>query len=61
MPPPKNMNLNNGSQMMVCIANQTGTDLTTAMRANLKKKTARDKTRHKENPKLKKRSRQATR
>ena len=47
--------------VLVCIANQTGTDLTTAMRSNLKKKTARDKTRHKENPKLKKRSRQATR
>ena len=37
----------------VCIANQTGIDLTEALARNLEKKTARDKDRHHNNPKLK--------
>jgi len=36
-----------------CIANQTGIDLTTAVQANLAKKTRRDFDRHRNNPKLK--------
>lgn len=36
----------------IAIANQTGVDLTAALRANIEKKTARDATRHKSNPKL---------
>lgn len=38
--------------VLVCIANQTGVNLTEAMERNLEKKTARDKERHKNNPKL---------
>ncbi len=38
--------------VLVCIANQTGTDLTEAMSRNLAKKTDRDKDRHRDNPKL---------
>ena len=38
--------------VLVCIANQTGIDLTDAILKNLEKKTIRDGTRHKENPKL---------
>ncbi len=38
--------------VLICIANQTGVDLTTALRKNLKKKTSRDRDRHKNNPKL---------
>ncbi len=38
--------------VIVCIANQTGVDLTAAIRDNLAKKTARDKSRHIANPKL---------
>lgn len=38
--------------VLVCIANQTGVDLTDAMRKNLEKKTQRDKNRHAANPKL---------
>lgn len=38
----------------VCIANQTGVDLTEAVKRNFEKKTSRDKDRHKNNPKLKK-------
>jgi NTP pyrophosphatase (non-canonical NTP hydrolase) len=37
----------------VCIANQTGVDLSSALMKNLEKKTARDKDRHWANPKLK--------
>lgn len=37
----------------VCIANQTGIDLTEALMKNLDKKTQRDKDRHHNNPKLK--------
>ncbi|KAA3652912.1 MAG: pyrophosphatase [Bacteroidetes bacterium] len=39
--------------VLVCIANQTGVDLESAMKKNLDKKTKRDGTRHKENEKLK--------
>jgi len=35
-----------------CIANQTGIDLTEAVAGNLAKKTARDHSRHRRNPKL---------
>lgn len=38
--------------VFLCLANQTGTDLTEAFRRNLEKKTSRDKDRHKNNPKL---------
>lgn len=38
--------------VLLCLANQTGTDLTEAFRRNLEKKTSRDKDRHKNNPKL---------
>ncbi len=38
--------------VVICIANQTGVDLTEAMKQNLDKKTRRDKDRHKSNPKL---------
>jgi NTP pyrophosphatase (non-canonical NTP hydrolase) len=38
--------------VLTCIANQTGVDLTEALRRNLEKKTARDKDRHWNNPKL---------
>ena len=40
--------------VLVCIANQTGIDLTAAMLKNLEKKTKRDATRHHNNEKLKK-------
>ncbi len=39
--------------VLVCIANQTGVDLTAAIDANMRKKTNRDKDRHANNPKLK--------
>jgi NTP pyrophosphatase (non-canonical NTP hydrolase) len=38
--------------VLVCIANQTGVDLTRAMENNLTKKTRRDRRRHANNPKL---------
>lgn len=38
--------------VLICLANQTGVDLTEAFRKNLEKKTSRDKDRHKNNPKL---------
>lgn len=38
--------------VLLCIANQTGTDLTEAFRKNILKKTSRDKDRHRSNPKL---------
>lgn len=38
--------------VLICLANQTGVDLTAALAANLKKKTERDAERHKNNPKL---------
>ena len=39
--------------VLVCIANQTGVNLTEAFQRSLEKKTQRDKTRHINNPKLK--------
>ncbi|MGM9734682.1 MAG: nucleotide pyrophosphohydrolase [Prevotella sp.] len=39
--------------VLMCLANQTGVDLTEAMKKNIEKKTSRDKTRHLENEKLK--------
>jgi NTP pyrophosphatase (non-canonical NTP hydrolase) len=38
--------------VLLCLANQTGVNLTEAFQNNLRKKTLRDKTRHKQNPKL---------
>ncbi len=38
--------------VLVCLANQTGVDLTDAFRKNMEKKTIRDKERHQNNPKL---------
>jgi NTP pyrophosphatase (non-canonical NTP hydrolase) len=38
--------------VLLCIANQTNVDLTEALKRNIEKKTQRDQTRHKENPKL---------
>lgn len=38
--------------VLICIANQTGIDLTEAFEKNLDKKSKRDKTRHRNNPKL---------
>lgn len=39
--------------VLLCLANQTGTDLTAALRKNLEKKTFRDRERHINNNKLK--------
>ncbi len=39
--------------VLVCLANQTGVDLTAALEKNLEKKTARDRERHASNEKLK--------
>jgi NTP pyrophosphatase (non-canonical NTP hydrolase) len=39
--------------VLICLANQTGIDLTEALEKNLQKKTVRDADRHKNNPKLK--------
>jgi NTP pyrophosphatase (non-canonical NTP hydrolase) len=39
--------------VVLCIANQTGVDLTTELAKNMDKKTKRDSERHKNNPKLK--------
>lgn len=38
--------------VLICLANQTGVDLTKALDRNLAKKTDRDADRHKNNPKL---------
>lgn len=38
--------------VLLCLANQTGVDLTEAFQRNLEKKTTRDKERHINNPKL---------
>jgi len=38
---------------LICIANQTGVDLTEAFQRNIEKKEKRDKNRHQNNPKLK--------
>jgi NTP pyrophosphatase (non-canonical NTP hydrolase) len=39
--------------VLICLANQTGVDLTQALEASFEKKTRRDKDRHKNNTKLK--------
>ena len=39
--------------VLICLANQTGVNLTTALEKNIQKKTIRDKERHANNPKLK--------
>ncbi len=39
--------------VLICLANQTGVDLTAAFDDNLRKKTQRDSDRHRNNPKLK--------
>ena len=39
--------------VLICLANQTGVDLTEALQKNIDKKTSRDNRRHKENEKLK--------
>lgn len=39
--------------VLICIANQTGVDLTEALQRNIDKKTKRDNRRHHDNPKLK--------
>lgn len=38
--------------VILCLANQTGVDLTAALQRNMQKKTWRDSRRHLENPKL---------
>ena len=38
--------------VLICLANQTGVNLTEALEKNFEKKNKRDATRHKENPKL---------
>lgn len=40
--------------VLMCLANQTGVNLTEALQNNFEKKSMRDATRHKENEKLKK-------
>lgn len=51
-------NLDLGDEMadvlwvLICLANQTGVNLTEAFNGNLEKKTKRDAERHKNNPKL---------
>ncbi|MEQ9301498.1 MAG: nucleotide pyrophosphohydrolase [Cyclobacteriaceae bacterium] len=39
--------------VLICLANQTGVDLTDALKKNFEKKNIRDATRHKDNTKLK--------
>ena len=39
--------------VLICLANQTGVDLTDALQKNFEKKNSRDATRHQENEKLK--------
>ena len=39
--------------VLICLANQTGVDLTEELQKNIAKKTSRDAERHKNNPKLK--------
>ena len=38
--------------VLICLANQTGVDLTAAFQRNIERKTERDKDRHHQNPKL---------
>jgi NTP pyrophosphatase (non-canonical NTP hydrolase) len=39
--------------VLICLANQTGVDLSEALEKNMEKKTHRDADRHKQNDKLK--------
>jgi NTP pyrophosphatase (non-canonical NTP hydrolase) len=39
--------------VLICLANQTGVNLTEAFQKNMEKKSQRDKDRHQQNPKLK--------
>ena len=39
--------------VLICLANQTGVDLTESFKKNLEKKSQRDKDRHHQNPRLK--------
>lgn len=39
--------------VLICLANQTGIDLTDAFQKNMRKKTDRDADRHRDNPRLK--------
>ena len=39
--------------VLICLANQTGVNLTEALKKNMEKKTIRDGNRHMQNPKLK--------
>jgi NTP pyrophosphatase (non-canonical NTP hydrolase) len=39
--------------VLICLANQTGVDLSDAFEKNIEKKTLRDAERHRNNPKLK--------
>ncbi|MEO5943809.1 MAG: nucleotide pyrophosphohydrolase [Ferruginibacter sp.] len=39
--------------VLICLANQTGVNLTDALEKNFEKKSTRDATRHQQNPKLK--------
>jgi NTP pyrophosphatase (non-canonical NTP hydrolase) len=39
--------------VLICLANQTGVDLTEELQKSIAKKTSRDAERHKNNPKLK--------
>lgn len=56
---PEEKNINMGDEMadilfvLICLANQTGTDLEEAFEKNLTKKTIRDSNRHNNNQKLK--------
>ena len=38
--------------VLLCLANQTGVDLTAELQKSIEKKTKRDVTRHRNNPKL---------
>ena len=46
--------------VLICLANQTGVDLTAALEASIEKKTKRDKDRHQNNTKLKKKKKTKT-
>lgn len=52
----KNVNLSDEMAdvlfVLICLANQTGVDLSEAFVKNMEKKTSRDKDRHQNNPKL---------
>ncbi|MGB3799469.1 MAG: nucleotide pyrophosphohydrolase [Lewinella sp.] len=43
--------------VLICLANQTGVDLTDALQRSLEKKTGRDRERHQNNPKLRSKER----